>query len=97
RDAAQRCLVVLHRSSRPGLEGDAPMLRVIETVDVVEQRGLAGDIWADDGADLAFADVEGNAADRFDPAEGQRHVLDREQHLASYDIRPARRPHVAVP
>src|SRR5258708_12455733 len=70
---------------------------MIEAVDDVEQRGLAGAIGADDGADLAFADVEGNAADRLDPAEGERHVLDREQHLASYDIRPARRPHAAAP
>src|SRR5262249_21570026 len=97
RNATQPGLVGPHGRSRPSLEGDAALLRVIEAVDDVEQRGLAGAIGADDGADLAFADVEGNAADRLDPAEGERDSLDREQHLAGYDIRPARRPHAAAP
>src|SRR3712207_7813130 len=40
------------------LEGDASLARVVETVDAVEHRGLAGAVRADDGADLALPDVE---------------------------------------
>ena len=63
------------------LEGDGAFLRVVEAVDDVEHRRLAGAVGADDGADLALPDVEGDAADRPHAAEGKRDVLHREQHL----------------
>src|SRR5207244_9865435 len=64
--------------------------RVVEAVDDVEHRGLAGAVGPDDGANLALADVERDAGDRLDAAEGERDVLDREQHIAGGDLLPAR-------
>jgi hypothetical protein len=52
------------------------LLRVVEAVDDVEHRGLAGAVRADDGADLALADVEGDVGDRLHAAEAQRDVVD---------------------
>src|SRR5262249_59509705 len=86
RDTAQRRLVGPHRRARPALEGDAAPLRLIEAVDDVEQRGLARAVWADNGADLAFTDIERDAGHRLDAAERERHVLDRKQHVASAPI-----------
>ena len=57
-----RRLVGRMRGARLALEGDAALLRLIEAVDDVEHRGLAGAVRADDGADLALADVEGDVA-----------------------------------
>src|SRR5262245_57847743 len=95
-DAAERRLIRPHRRSRPPLEGDAALLRVIEAVDDVEQRSLAGPVRTDNGADLAFANVERDIADGLDAAEGERNILDREHHLAGRDIGPARRPHATT-
>src|SRR3974377_170839 len=68
---------------------------MIEAVDDVGHRRLPGAVRADDGADLALANVERHAADCFDAAEGERDVVDREQDLASRDLLPGRRPHAA--
>src|SRR6266545_8278681 len=95
-NATPRRLVGPHCRAPLALEDDAAVLRVIEAVDDVEQRGLARAVGADNGADLAFADIEGNAADCLDAAECERDVLDCEQHLASRDVVPARRPHAAT-
>ena len=81
-----------HLRARRALERDAALLRMIEAVDDVEHRGLAGAVRADDGADFAFADVEGDVADRFHAAERQRHVLDRQQHVADRDVGAAAAP-----
>jgi hypothetical protein len=59
------------------LERNATFLRVVEAVDDIEHRRLAGAIWPDDRPDFAFADVEGNVADRLYAAKRERHVLDR--------------------
>src|SRR4029077_18554911 len=97
-DAAASRLVGTHLRPLLALEGDAPVLRLIEAVDDVEHRRLAGAVRADDGADLAFADVEGDIAQRFDAAERKRHVFDRQDRLAARDVhlpaRPPRRPRV---
>jgi hypothetical protein len=53
------------------LEGDAAVGRVVEAVDAVQHRGLAGPVRPDDGADLALADVEGHVRERLDAAEAQ--------------------------
>jgi hypothetical protein len=78
--AAAWCGLIL--GAAHALVGDAAFLRMVEAVDAVEHRGLAGAVRADDGADLALADVEGDVGDRLHAAEAQRDVLDREQHLA---------------
>ena len=95
RDAAARRVVGPHARARMTLEGDAAFLRVIEAVDDVEHRGLAGAVRTDNGADLALADVERDAGDRTDAAEGKRDVLDCEQHVAGGDFGAGRRPHAA--
>src|SRR5208337_1918176 len=59
-DAALGRLVRLHPRPRPAAIGDLPVLRMIEAVDYVQHRGLAGAVRPDDGADLAFSDVEGH-------------------------------------
>src|SRR5262249_13269241 len=63
----------------------------------VEHRGLAGAIRADDGAHLAFPDVERHIADGAHAAERQRHVLNREQDLARRNIAGGGSPHAAFP
>src|SRR5690606_2552113 len=55
------------------------LLRVIDAVDDIEHRRLAGPVGADDGADLALQYVEADVGECLDPAEGQRHVVHREQ------------------
>src|SRR5712671_6059014 len=81
-DAAARRLIGPHRAARAPLEGDAPVLRTVEAVDDVEHGRLAGAVRADDGADLALADVEGHVGERLDAAESERDALDRQQRLA---------------
>ena len=46
-------LVGPHAACGRALAGDRALLRVVEAVDHVEHRGLAGAVGADDGADLA--------------------------------------------
>src|SRR5262249_15805724 len=86
-----------HPRARFALERDAAALRLVEAVDDVEQRGFAGAVRTDDGADLALADVERHAGDRPDATEGERDVLDREQHLVGRDLLLAGSPHAAFP
>ena len=97
RDPARRRRVRTHGLARLALEGDAAGLRMIEAVDHVQHRGLAGAVRADDGADFALADIEGDVADRLDAAERERHALDREQNVAGGDFRSGRRSHAAFP
>src|SRR5262249_18420171 len=95
RDAAARRLVGPHASTRPALEGDTALLRMVEAVDDVEHRRLAGAVRADDGADLALAHVERHIGERPYAAERQRHVLDRQQRLRDRAVAAGRRPHAA--
>src|SRR5499427_3056264 len=98
RNAAARRLVGTHAGTGFSLERDATLLRMIEAVDDVEHRGLAGAVWADDGANLAAPDVECDLGQRAHAAEGQRHVLDRQQRgvgLAARSRACVRRPHAA--
>ena len=84
-DAAPRRLPWLHPGAALALEGDRALGRVIEAVDAVQHRGLAGAVRTDDGADLALEDVERDIAQRLHAAEGERHVLDREDRVALDD------------
>ncbi len=79
RDPLLGRLVRLHARACAAPVGDPAVLRMIEAIDHVEHRGLAGAVRADDGADLALADVERHVGNRAHAAERQRHVLDREQ------------------
>jgi hypothetical protein len=75
--------VGLHLALRSAAEDDLALpAAVIDAVDHVEHRALAGAVGADDGADLVLADVEGNVGQRLDAAEAQRDVLQVEDDLA---------------
>ena len=59
-----------------------PSARLVEPADDVEQRGLAGAVRADEGADLALLDGEGQPVERDDATEAHADVLDLEQRHA---------------
>ena len=80
-DAQGRGLVRAHAAALLALEGDEARLRMVEAVDDVEDRGLARAVGADDGADLALADVEADRVERAHAAEAQRDVFGGKQHL----------------
>ncbi len=68
-DAARGRRMRPHAFPHLPFEGDAAGVRLVEAVDDVEHGGFAGAIGADNGADLAFADVERDASERADAAE----------------------------
>ena len=82
RDAALGAVARVHVRAGLAAEGDAPLLRAVDAVDHVQHRALAGAVGADDGAHLVLAHVEAHLGERLHAAEGERHVLDREDHLA---------------
>ena len=69
-------------------EGDGALLRLVDAVDAVEHRALAGAVGADDGAHLVLAHVEADVGQRLDAAEAQADVLHVEDDVADA---PARR------
>ena len=72
-----------HRARRVSPRNrDLALLRVVEAVDDVQHRRLAGAVRADDRPDLALADVEGDVLDRGHAAEAQRDVAELHQHVA---------------
>jgi len=97
RNTAVGGVVRAHFGARLALEGDAAVLRLIETVDDIEHRGLAGAVRSDDGADFALADIEGDVAHCVHAAERQRDILHRQEHVADRNIGAARRSHAAFP
>ena len=82
RDPLRRRFVGLHSRARFAAPADRALLGLVEAVDDVEHRRLAGAVRTYDGADLPLADVERHIRNRLDPAEGQRHVVDRKQNIA---------------
>src|SRR5204862_282027 len=90
-------IVRAHFRARLALEGDAALLRVIEAVDDIEHRRLAGAVRANDCANFPFADVEGNGAHCLHPPERQRSIFHRQENIADRNLRSARRPHAAFP
>src|SRR5262249_9400218 len=78
-DPAARCLVWPHGRARAALERDAPPVRMVEAVDDVEHRGLAGAVRADNGADFAAGDIEGDFGQRLDASEREGDVFDGEE------------------
>src|SRR5205823_14379894 len=69
------------------LERDSALLRMIDPVDDVEHRGFAGAVRPDDGADLVLANIEGDRLQRNDSAEGERDVVDLQEHRADFPAR----------
>ena len=74
-------------------QADRALLRLVDAVDAVEHRALAGAVRADDGADLVLADVEADVGQRLDAAEAKADVVHVEDDLAGL----ARRHHAARP
>src|SRR3546814_14500828 len=72
----------VHRRQPAALEGDAARPRLVEAIDAVEHRRLAGAVRADDREDLALADLEADVVDRGDAAEAEPDVLKRQHRLA---------------
>jgi hypothetical protein len=60
-DAVERGLMRAHPALRLALVGDGALLGLIEAVDDVEHRRLAGAVGPDDRPDLALHDVEADA------------------------------------
>src|SRR5262249_12846873 len=70
-DAHGGRLMWAHLATHLALVDDLPFLRLVKAVDAVEHRALACSVRSDDGADLAFANVEGHVRKRAHPAEGE--------------------------
>ena len=51
----------------------------VKAAEAIEQRRLAGAVRADQAADLAASDLEGDIVQRDDAAEAHRHVVDAKQ------------------
>jgi hypothetical protein len=81
-DALARRFVRAHSRARLAAKQDAAGLRLVEAVDDVEHRGLAGAVGADDGADFPFSNVEGDVRNGLHPAERERNVLEGKKRLA---------------
>src|SRR5215469_11453709 len=68
-------------------EYQAPLGRIINPTDQVEDGGLAGPVWADDREHLARLDREADPIDRSDTAEMHRKPLGLEKdHLRRSDF-----------
>ena len=96
-DAAVGSVVRAHLGARFALERDPALLRMVEAVDDIEHRGLAGPVRPDDRANFPFADVERHIAHCLHATESERHVLHRQQHIADRNVRTARGSHAAFP
>src|SRR5579883_3453962 len=95
-DALRGRLIGPHAPPRRALEGDGALLRMIESVDDVEHRGLAGAVRADDGEDLVLADLDADIGERLDTTEGEADAVGPEDRLAdpfcgAHRVQPALR------
>src|SRR5262249_43958210 len=54
---------------------DGALLRMIEAVDDIEHRRLAGAVRPDDREDLVLADLDRNLGERPHPAEGETNLV----------------------
>ena len=73
-----------HAAASLATERDAAFLRMLEAVDDVEHRALAGPVRADDRADLVLADVEADVGERLHATKAQADVLDVEDDVADF-------------
>ena len=81
RDALLGRLVRFHLAAPDPLVGDGALLRMIEAVDAVQHRRLAGTVGTDDGADLALGDVKADVGQCLYATERQADVLDRQKNI----------------
>src|SRR5450830_781428 len=75
RNALSRHFAGMHAVALLTAKNDVAFLRMVDAVDDVDHRALAGAIGADDGADLMFSYIERDVGQRLDAAEGQRNIL----------------------
>ena len=69
RNALRRSIVRIHVAPRRAAKRDCAVLGVVDAVDDVEERALAGAVRTDDRAHFVFAHVEAHVAQRFHAAE----------------------------
>src|SRR5262249_5188930 len=93
-DALFRGLVRDHPAPPHAAERHAAPARVIDAVDDVQERALAGAVGADDRADLALPDLERHVREGRDAAEGERDVLDAEQDVSGRARQRAHQPEI---
>src|SRR4029077_14070589 len=70
-------LVGTQRQQVLTVEGDVALARLVETTDAVEQRGLAGTVRSDEGADVPLLDLEAQPIERDDTTEADAQIFDR--------------------
>src|SRR3546814_17179333 len=87
----------VHRRQPAALEGDAARPRLVEAIDAVEHRRLAGAVRADDREDLALADLEADVVHRGDAPEAEPDVLKRQPRPAGGPPPGRLLPHTAPP
>src|SRR6185369_1292861 len=87
RDAHLGDATRVHVRERSPAQLDRALLRLVDAVDAVEHRALAGAVRADDRADLVLADVEADVGEGLDAAEAQAEVLDVEDDVAGAPLR----------
>ncbi len=78
-NAGGRRLVGAHLAAGDPLPGHLALLGMIEAIDHIEHRGLAGPVRSDDRPDLAFTDIEADIGKGGDAAEAQGHMVNRQQ------------------
>src|SRR5690606_31793690 len=76
------------REDRPVAKKDIPLVRGVEPAQAVEQRGLAGTVWADQADDLPCRDIEGYAVEREDADKANDDTPHRQKRF--------RQPHVSA-
>ena len=81
RNALARCDVRCHLLAGITLEGDRSLLRMIKTIDDIQHRTLAGTVGADDGANLALANIEADVIENLHHAKGEADVIDLEDDI----------------
>ncbi len=92
RDADLRAACVgVMPSSRSPRKVMLPSCGVVDAVDDVEHRALAGAVGADDGADLVLQHVEADVGQRLHAAEAQRDRVELEDRPADRRRRARRR------
>src|SRR5690606_31300087 len=78
-DPLARDLVRLQFPALLAAKPHLALLGMVEAVDDVQHRRLAGAVRTDDGAYLPFPYVETDVFERLDAAKGQRNVVDAQQ------------------
>ena len=81
-DPLARRLVRIHPPPPDALKGHAAAARVVDAVDDVQERALAGAVGADDRAQLSGPHFQADSGERRDAAEGERNILDLEENIA---------------